>query len=229
VFERVIDGNEVEFGTSGKLYNSNLVMYDRLTDSYWSQALGKAIAGELTGYELKLIPFDVISWADWKKIHPDTLVLTTQTGHIRSYSVDPYGDYYTDPRIIFPVENKDDRLDPKEIILGFEQDGIYKAYKQADVEKLAVINDEVADKKILLVSSYSQNSRAFDRTINGKILDFEYKDSKIIDLQTQSEWNYEGIAVSGQMKDSRLERLAFSPGFWFEWVAFHPDTLVYQE
>ena len=74
VFERVLNGQVVEFGTSGKLYNSNLVMYDRLTGSFWSQALGAAITGELTGQQLKIIPFDVISWGDWKKIHPDSLV-----------------------------------------------------------------------------------------------------------------------------------------------------------
>ncbi|MFB5598306.1 MAG: DUF3179 domain-containing protein, partial [Nitrosopumilaceae archaeon] len=145
VFERIIDGKEVEFGTSGKLYNSNLVMYDRLTDSYWSQALGKAITGELTGQELKIIPFDVITWGDWKTIHPDSKILTTETGHLRAYGVDPYGDYYTDPRIIFPVDNKDERLHPKEIILGFRESGIYKAYGQNDVEHSAVINDKVAD------------------------------------------------------------------------------------
>ena len=113
VFERVIDGQEVEFGTSGKLYNSNLVMYDRLTNSYWSQALGKAIVGELAGYELSTIPFDVIKWGDWKSLHPDSVVLTTNTGHIRAYGVDPYGNYYTETRILFPVENTDNRMHPK--------------------------------------------------------------------------------------------------------------------
>ena len=68
VFERIIDGTEVEFGTSGKLYNSNLLMYDRLTESYWSQALGLAVKGELTGTQLNLIPFDVITWGDWKEL-----------------------------------------------------------------------------------------------------------------------------------------------------------------
>ena len=110
VFERNVDGNEVEFGTSGKLYNSNLLMYDRLTESYWSQALGLAVKGELTGTQLNLVPFDVITWGDWKELHPDTLVLTTDTGHLRSYATDPYGNYYTEPRIMFPVEYSDDRI-----------------------------------------------------------------------------------------------------------------------
>ena len=227
VFERTIDGKEVEFGTSGKLYNSNLVMYDRLTDSYWSQALGQAITGELTGYELMTIPFDVISWEDWKKIHPETLVLTTETGYVRAYGVDPYGDYYTDPQIIFPVDNRDDRMQPKEIILGFHKDGVYKAYKQLNVESSVVINDQVNNEPLLLASLFSGNARAFDRSIGNEVLEFVYKDNKIFDTKTNSEWNYDGVAVSGDLVGTKLNRLSFNPGFWFEWVAFHPQTEVY--
>ncbi|AJW71510.1 DUF3179 domain-containing protein [Nitrosopumilus adriaticus] len=227
VFERTIDGQEVEFGTSGKLYNSNLLMYDRFTESYWSQALGMAVTGELSGYELNLIPFDVITWGDWKKIHPDTLVLTTETGHIRSYATDPYGNYYTEPRIMFPVENRDDRMNPKEIVIGLHQDDIYKAYKQNEIESKVVINDFVGNTPILLVSLFSENSRAFERIIDDEMLDFEYSDGKILDLQTNSEWNYDGFSISGKYQGKQLERMPIEPGFWFSWIAFHPDTLVF--
>ena len=227
VFERVIDGQEVEFGTSGKLYNSNLVMYDRLTNSYWSQALGKAIVGELTGYELSTIPFDVIRWGDWKSLHPDSVVLTTNTGHIRAYGVDPYGNYYTETRILFPVENTDDRMHPKEIILGFNDGDVYKAYKQQDVESAVIINDQINNNPIFLVSLYPENARAFERNVDGKVLEFFFKDGSIIDKETNSEWNYDGVAISGALVGTELNRIPFNPGFWFEWVAFHPDTDVY--
>ena len=227
VFERVINGQEVEFGTSGKLYNSNLLMYDRLTDSYWSQGLGYAVTGDLTGTALKILPFDVITWGDWKKLHPDTVVLTTDTGHLRSYATDPYGDYYTDPRIIFPVDNMDDRMHPKEIILGFFEEGIYKAYKQNDVETFTVINDDIGNTSLMLMSLFSQNSRAFDRNLDDQVLEFEFVDGKILDTKTQSEWNYDGLAISGLLEGSQLTRLPMSPGFWFEWVAFHPETEVW--
>ena len=227
VFERLIDGQEVEFGTSGKLYNSNLLMYDRLTESYWSQALGIAVKGELTGYELNLIPFDVITWGDWKKLHPDTVVLTTDTGYIRSYATDPYGNYYTEPRIMFPVEHSDDRMHPKEIIIGFNQDHIYKAYKQNDIELNIIINDSIGETPVMLISLYSENSRAFERTINELVLNFEYVDGKILDLQTNSEWNYDGLSISGEYRGVQLKRMPIEPGFWFEWFAFHPQTLVY--
>lgn len=227
VFERVINGKEVEFGTSGKLYNSNLLMYDRFTESYWSQALGMAVKGELTGYQLNLIPFDVITWGDWKTLHPDTMVLTTDTGHIRSYATDPYENYYTEPRIMFPVEHTDDRMHPKEIIIGFNQDNIYKAYKQNDIESNVVINDSIGNTSIVLISLFSENSRVFERTINDNVLDFVYVDEKIFDTQTNSEWNYNELSLSGEFEGEQLERMPIEPGFWFEWVAFHPETLVY--
>ena len=227
VFERIIDGQVVEFGTSGKLYNSNLLMYDRLTDSYWSQALGLAVKGELSGYKLDLVPFDVITWGDWKLLHPDTVVLTTDTGFIRPYDVDPYGNYYTEPRIMFPVEHRDDRLPLKEIIIGFQHDGVYKAYAQNDIESNVVINDSIDENPILLVSLFSQNSRSFERTLDGNVLDFVFQDDMIIDVQTNSKWNYDGLSISGEYTGQQLERIPNEPGFWFEWVAFHPDTLLY--
>ena len=227
VFERIINGEEVEFGTSGKLYNSNLLMYDRYTESYWSQALGMAVKGELTGYQLDLVPFDVITWGDWKQLHPDTKVLTTDTGHIRSYATDPYGNYYTEPRIMFPVEYRNDRLPPKEIIIGFNEDGVYKAYKQNDIESNIIINDSIGETPIMLVSLFSENSRAFERTINDNTLNFVYEDGKILDIQTNSEWNYDGLSVSGELEGTQLERMPIEPGFWFEWIAFHPETLLY--
>lgn len=228
VFERKINGIETEFGTSGKLYNSNLVMYDRNTGSQWSQALGKAITGDLAGQELKRIPFDVVKWSDWKSLYQDTLVLTTDTGYARPYGTDPYGDYYTDSRIIFPVENNDDRLHPKEIVLGFDNHNTHKAYKLADLESKKIVNDQIDDKEVLLVSLFSSMARAFDRTLDDQVLDFEFSNNKIIDRQTGSEWNIDGIAVSGQLQGKQLLRIVFNPGFWFEWVAFHPDTEVYQ-
>ena len=229
VFERIIDNKEVEFGTSGKLYNSNLLMYDRLTDSYWSQSLGLAVTGPLTGTTLDTIPFDLTTWGDWKNQHSDTLVLSTDTGYVRSYGVDPYGNYYTDPKIMFPVDNTDNRMNPKEIIIGLNNDGIYKAYRQNHIESLKVINDYVGEKAVMLVSAFDHNSRAFDRTVNGETLDFSSVDGVIVDLQTDSKWTYDGLAISGPMAGTTLQRLSIHPGFWFEWVAFHPDTLVYDD
>jgi hypothetical protein len=118
-------------------------------------------------------------------------------------------------------------MHPKEIILGFNQDGIYKAYKQNDIESKTIINDSIGKIPVTLFSLFSQNSRAFERTLDGQVLDFVYVDNKIIDTQTNSEWNYDGLSISGEFEGKQLKRMPIEPGFWFEWIAFHPETLVY--
>lgn len=142
-YERKIDGEEVEFGTSGKLYNSNLVMYDRKTNSYWSQIDGLAIVGELTGKKLTPLSIDTVVWRDWKKAHPDSEVLSQDTGFTRAYGRDPYGNYYEDSFLMFPVENEDNRIHPKTVIFGIELNGAYKAYQEKDLIELGSIEDTV--------------------------------------------------------------------------------------
>ncbi len=147
-YERRINGEEVEFGTSGKLYNSNLVMYDRKTNSYWSQIDGLAIVGELTGTKLTPLSIDTVAWRDWKKAHPDSEVLSQDTGFSMPYGVDPYGSYYEDSFLFFPIENSDDRVHPKTVVFGIEVSGLYKAYKEDDLEELVVIEDTIGGVKI---------------------------------------------------------------------------------
>ncbi len=145
-YERKIELNgkkvESKFGTSGKLYNSNLVMYDEKTDTYWQQIDGKAIVGELTGQELKEISIDTVIWRDWKLTHKDSKVLSQDTGFIRDYGNDPYGNYYEDSFLIFDVENQDSRVHPKTVIFGIEVNGSFKAYKEDDLKELGFIEDE---------------------------------------------------------------------------------------
>ena len=140
-YERTIGNEAVEFGVSGLLYNSDLVMYDRKTDTLWDQVNGRAIIGELTGTRLKQVPIDTVTWGDWKKLYPDTKVLSRETGFIRSYGRTPYGDYDTSRSIYFPVENEDLRLHPKEVIFGIEVDGKFKAYTEEDLKKSGKIED----------------------------------------------------------------------------------------
>ena len=133
----------MEFGTSGKLYNSNLVMYDRKTNSYWSQIDGLAIVGELTGTELTPISIDTVVWRDWKVVHLDSEVLSQDTGFRRAYGKDPYGNYYENSFVLFPVENEDNSVHPKTVVFGIEVNGVYKAYKEDDLVSNNVIEDTV--------------------------------------------------------------------------------------
>jgi hypothetical protein len=231
VFNRTLeDGEILEFGTSGKLFNSNLVMYDRTTKSLWSQAMAQAIVGNLAGVELERIPFDIAYWKEWKQLYSDSKVLSTDTGSTRPYGADPYGDYYTNGDVLFPVSNRDNRLGLKEIVVGFENNGQYKAYKLQEIENKKVINDKVIGKPVALMSLHPFMIRAYDPVVDGQVLKFSYnvKNQNFNDKQTGSLWNFDGKAIDGQMKGKQLTRIPFDEGFWFEWVAFHPKTELYQ-
>jgi hypothetical protein len=231
VFKRIMDNNVVvQFGTSGKLYNSNLVMYDRTSKSLWSQSLAEGIVGKYAGARLQRIQFDIANWKDWKQLYPNTKVLSTDTGFSRPYGADPYNGYYTSNEVLFPVSHKDDRLGLKEIIVGLENGGQYKAYKLQQIENNKVINDEMNGKAITLFSLYPHMARVYDSSVDGKILKFEYvgaNSNMFKDKQTGSEWNFDGKGINGQLKGKQLIRLPFDEGFWFEWAAFHPQTKLY--
>ncbi|PIQ80131.1 MAG: hypothetical protein COV79_02130 [Parcubacteria group bacterium CG11_big_fil_rev_8_21_14_0_20_41_14] len=149
VFDPVVQDERVEFGTSGKLYESNLVMYDRKTDSYWSQILGQAIAGEVAGQALEILPSDVTTFGEWKKKFPDGHVLSRNTGADRFYGVDPYGDYYSNDDIFFRVSAEDDRLEKKDFILGIVVNGKTKAYYPPTIKERGEIVDIFEGKTIM--------------------------------------------------------------------------------
>ena len=231
VFNRtllLLNGQVVQFGTSGKLYNSNLVMYDRTSKSLWSQALAEGIVGKYAGVKLQRIPFDIAYWKDWKQLYPNSKILSRDTGFNRPYGADPYGDYYTSTQLYFPVSNHDNRLGLKEKVVGLENRGQYKAYKLQQIENTKVVNDQVNGRSIALFSLYPSMVRAYHRVIDKQtLLEFQYNNNKITDKQTGSEWNFEGVAVNGPLKGKHLTRLPFDEGFWFEWIAFHPQTSLY--
>lgn len=148
VFDPLVAGERVEFGTSGKLWQSNLVMYDRKTDSLWSQVLGEAIVGEMTGMKLNILPSDVMRFGEWKRLHPQGGVLSRDTGATRFYGRDPYGDYYTTPGTYFPVVKKDTRLGEKEFVLGIVVNGVAKAYWPPAIKAKGVVEDVVEGRAI---------------------------------------------------------------------------------
>ena len=170
VFDPSVNDERVEFGTSGKLWNSNLVMYDRKTDSLWSQILGEAIVGEMTGAQLKVLPSDMTRFGEFKKQHPKGSVLSRDTGATRFYGQDPYGDYYTTPGTYFPVGKKDDRLGDKDFILGIVINGKAKAYWPEAIKKLGKVEDRFENKTI--VAQYEKDIdavRLFEKKADGTV------------------------------------------------------------
>ncbi len=171
VFDPVVKGERVEFGASGKLWNSNLVMYDRKTDSLWSQILGEAIVGEMTGTKLTVLPSDQIRFGDWKKLHPDGQVLSRDTGDMRFYGRDPYGDYYTTPGTYFPVGKEDSRLEEKEFILGVVINDKAKAYWPPAIKKTGRIEDAFEGKTIVVEYQKDIDAvRLFEKKSDGTLV-----------------------------------------------------------
>jgi len=134
VFDREVDGEIYDFGTSGKLFESNLVMYDRQTESFWSQARGEAIVGSLLGKKLDILPFSLLTMEDIRKNHKGAMVLSADTGHNRNYSFYPYSGYSDDESLFFPVSVDDNRFEAKEIFFIVPTDDGYSyAVKQKDI------------------------------------------------------------------------------------------------
>ena len=190
MYAREVDGQEFTFGVSGKLIRNVLVMYDRQTESLWSQLLGEAVAGELQGARLEFLPSWHTTWRQWKEMHPDTLALKKGFRGNR----DPYDSYYRSGSAgIIAEKNLDRRLATKEFVLGVELDGAAVAYPFRMLNNEPVINDMVAGRDILVTFDRENASGVvFDRRLDDQTLSFEPVDGDpfyLVDKETNSTWD----------------------------------------
>ncbi|NCS71968.1 MAG: DUF3179 domain-containing protein [Candidatus Magasanikbacteria bacterium] len=149
VFDPKVNGTYTTFGTSGKLYQSNLVMYDTQTNSYWSQILGEAIVGKQTGKILTVLPYQIMRYHDWKQTYPNGEVLSTDTGFTRDYTTSPYGNYANDTSLFFPVDYTDNRYHPKMPTYVVTINDEMKAYPLEELEQSPEeFSDTIAGKKV---------------------------------------------------------------------------------
>ena len=151
IFDPVVQGERVEFGTSGKLWKSNLVMYDRKTDSLWPQILGEAVVGEMTGTRLKTLPSDQITYGAFKKAHSQGQVLSRDTGAARFYGSNPYGNYFQPVSFALSlVGSRDTRLPAEAYVFGIVVDGKAKAYFIESVKNQGEVKDTFEGKNFVL-------------------------------------------------------------------------------
>ena len=142
------------FGSSGFLYRSNKLMYDRGTNSLWNQFLGSPVVGPLTGsgIVLKIRPVVITTWKDWRAAHPETKVLSLETGFARDYSPGrPYGAYFASPDLMFPALVPDGRLQPKDYVFALRTGDDEKAWPLSAFEGGTVINDRLGDIPVVLI------------------------------------------------------------------------------
>lgn len=172
VFDPVVKGERVEFGTSGKLWKSNLVMYDRETESLWSQILGEGIVGEMTGTRLALLSSDQVRYGEWKRANPDGEVLSRDTGATRFYGESPYGGYFEPTDLAISLAGvRDARLQPEDFVFGVVVGGRAKAYATAAVKAKGTVEDSFQGKTFVL--SYERELdavRMFEKSPDGALL-----------------------------------------------------------
>ncbi len=244
-FDRRLDGKVFDFGTTGKLYRSALVMYDRQTETWWWQVSGQGIVGELVGKQLTVVPSQIISYETFKKAYPTGKVLSRDTGHSRAYGRNPYAGYddinaspflYTGPN--------DARLRPMERVVTVSIGTDDVAYPFSVLEKVRVVNDSVGGRPVVvfhqpgpaaaldreeIASSRDIGAAAvFSPIVDGRRLTFVWRDEKIVDEETKSAWTILGSATAGPLSGKRLTPIAHANHFWFSWASYKPKTRVYQ-
>ncbi len=244
-FERTFDGQVLDFGTTGRLRFSNLIMYDRQTETWWQQATGEGIAGEFTGRQLTFVPASMISWADFKATYPDGTVLSRDTGYSRNYGQNPYTGYDDVNRSPFLYRGPETpgTLPPMARVVTVDLNGEAVGYPYDVLQEVHVVNDTVGGVPIVVLwapgtaSALDAGSVAggedvgaattFSRELDGQTLTFVFDGNRIVDEQTGSEWDVLGQAVSGSLAGSQLTPVVSINHFWFSWVAFRPETRVY--
>ncbi|WP_219419023.1 DUF3179 domain-containing protein [Pseudonocardia nigra] len=243
-FERRLGERLLTFGTSGKLYLSDLVMYDRQTESLWSQIEGRAIAGMLAGAELNRVPVQTVTWAQWRAANPDGWVLSRDTGVDRDYGRNPYTGYDAPGSQPFLFDGAPDpRLPPKERVAALGGDADPVAVPLIALTEAGVVEVEVAGRTVVVwavggLRSALDTGRiadgrtvgatgAFDPVLDGRRLHFLRDGAdRFVDAETGSTWTVLGEAVAGPLTGARLTPVEHLDTFWFAWAAFHPTTRI---
>jgi len=231
-WNRVVDGQETTFGVSGKLFNTNLMPYDRATDSYWSQLELQSVHGEKIGTNAQILPAIETSWETWKKMHPEAMVLNTNTGFSRNYQRYPYGDYRTnDQNILFPVDPMDTRLPAKDRVLAVLGNTVKKAYPLDLFEEERVILDNIDGEQIVVIGSKERNFIvAYERGLMAEPLQVVKDESNIIAEDADgNRLTLDGLVLSGPQGGKELDKTNSFIGFWFALGAFYPDIVIYTE
>jgi hypothetical protein len=213
------------------LFRDGLVMYDRQTDTLWTQVDGRAIKGQLRGRALEIVPSIHATWKEWKSLYPGSLVLKKR-GEIRS----SYEAYNRDPRRMGVLGRRlrDQRLPGKERIIGVRSADGMTAFVEKDVRAAKLVQAQVGSLPVVLVApGESRPVVAFDRRVGGRILSFGLSSDDpmtIVDSETNTRWSLtQGDTVAGPLRGSKLQRAPAYPAFWFGWQGYFPRTELWKQ
>ncbi|MEM7330876.1 MAG: DUF3179 domain-containing protein [Chloroflexota bacterium] len=228
VYDPIVNGELLIFGNTSALYESDMVMLDHQTGSYWVQVSGEAIVGELTGARMTPLPSQTTTWELWLEQHPNTFVLSRDTGHNRNYDRDPFTSSYAENlnqtgNFAFPVSEagRDGRLEPGHTVLGIEIGETVRVYP-LDAIQDGVVNDEVDETAVIVFVRHNRGS-VFNAAVDGRTLTFTMEGTEFRDEQTDSVWGLDGTAVSGELAGTQLEPLPSRSALWFSMIASYPE------
>ena len=233
-WDPVINGQKTEFGVSGLLYNSNLMPYDRNSNSTWSQMRLDCVNGDLIQTQINTIQVVETTWATWRKMYPSSVVMTEETGIDRPYGFYPYGDYRTSSSLIFPVDYDPKGLHPKKRVLGIEAGGSSKVFP-IDLfagDSITVKQDQIGSQTIVVAGSEAMNFMvAYSNKLDDETLVFEAvsdtENGAIMKDQLGNVWNIFGEAIEGPSRTKKLPKVNSYIAYWFAWSAFHQNAEVY--
>lgn len=233
MYDAELDGIVRNFGTSGFLFNSNKLMYDRATLSMWHSLTGEPVVGKLanSGLELELLPLVLTTWEEWLSKNPDTTVLTEDQGFNRQYRHPEnqgaiYYNYFHIPDVMFPAYLTDDRRIEKDRVLALKFFGAASAYPIETLAKELVVNDVVGPQEVVIVSDpKSKAARAYDR--GGHTFSPTDNPRQVLDENNEPWQLTETDLYKIGDEAQRLERLPSHESFWFGWYAFNPQTKLY--
>ena len=246
VFDREVLGSVLRFGVSGNLRNSDLIMWDDVTETWWQQLTGEGLVGHLAGVTLDFVPSQLISFDEFKAAFPDGQVLSRDTGFPRQYGRNPYSGYdTTDGRPFLFQGRMDDRLRATERVVAVEVGDESAAYPFTELSTRRVVNDEVGGEKIVVFWTPETSSAlgksaiadaqavgsgvAYGRVVDWRELTFTVQDDAFTDQETGSTWDVTGRALTGPLAGAELPPLVHANHFWFAWAAFRPATRVYTD
>ena len=237
MYSGIVNGQATTFGTSGLLYRSNKVMYDRATRSLWNQFIGPLAD---SGIRQPFFPSVVATWEEWLAEHPDTTVLSRETGvYPAEFYVpenDPraiYYNYFTSDEVMFPVWQRDPTFKPKTVVVGLSVGDAAKAYRVQDLRRVRLVNDTVGGRNVVIVASpTSRAGRSYERGdiafVRPETDDPEAPPTTLLD-SGGGRWQVtEGALVNAADSSQRLPRIPSLTSFWFGWYQYHPNTEIYR-
>jgi hypothetical protein len=234
VWESEVDGKKLTFHLAG-INNQNFIMRDEETGSWWQQVSGEAIQGPLKGKKLTRVDNDELTFALWKRENRQGRVLKPDERVKQKYEAADWEEQYAKLRVVTPVD-PNDKLPPRALIAGLMVNGKALAYPMTALEKQRLILDNVGSSSgvtpiFIVLGDDNKSVRAFERTVDGRTLEFYVKTEtspiQLTDGETQTTWDFTGKAVSGPLAGKQLKKIFALKDYWFDWKIYHPDTKVY--